>query len=248
MSPLKDKIAIVTGASRGIGKAIALRLAHDGANLVVTATSLVNLQEVANEIEKLERKTLPVAVNVSEYDEVEDLIKTTLTTFGKIDILVNNAGITRDNLLIRMKQEEWEKTIAVNLSGTFNCIRAATKTFMKQRQGKIINITSVVGIIGNPGQANYCASKAGIIGLTRSVAKELASRNIQINAVAPGFIDTDMTHNLDEEVLRKMIDTIPLGRVGKPEDVAAVVSFLASENADYITGQVVNVDGGMVMQ
>lgn len=248
MSPLKDKIAVVTGASRGIGKAIALRLVHDGANVVVTATSLENIQEVANEIEKLERKTLPLAVNVSEYNEVENLIKTTLENFGKIDILVNNAGITRDNLLVRMKQEEWEKTITVNLTGTFNCIRAATKTFMKQRQGKIINITSVVGIIGNAGQVNYCASKAGIIGLTRSVAKELAPRNIQINAVAPGFIDTDMTHNLDEEVRKKMIDAIPLGRVGKPEDVAAVVSFLASENADYITGQVINVDGGMVMQ
>lgn len=248
MSPLKDKIAVVTGASRGIGKAIALRLVHDGANVVVTATSLKNIQEVANEIEKLERKTLPLAVNVSEYNEVENLIKTTLENFGKIDILVNNAGITRDNLLVRMKQEEWDKTITVNLKGTFNCIRAATKTFMKQRQGKIINITSVVGIIGNAGQVNYCASKAGIIGLTRSVAKELAPRNIQINAVAPGFIDTDMTHNLDEEVRKKMIDAIPLGRAGKPEDVAAVVSFLASENADYITGQVINVDGGMVMQ
>ncbi|MFQ6115420.1 MAG: 3-oxoacyl-[acyl-carrier-protein] reductase, partial [bacterium] len=214
---------------------------------VVTDISLESLKITANDIEKLGRKSLYLAVNVSEYDEVENLIKTTLESFGKIDILVNNAGITRDNLLARMSQEEWEQTIAVNLKGTFNCIRAATKSFMKQRQGKIINIASVVGIVGNAGQANYCASKAGVIGLTKSVAKELAARNIQVNAVAPGFINTAMTQNLDEEVRKKMIDTIPLRRIGNPEDVAAVVSFLASENADYITGQVINVDGGMVM-
>lgn len=247
MSSLNDKVAIVTGSARGIGKAIALRLAQDGANVVVTDISLESLKITANDIEKLGRKSLYLAVNVSEYDEVENLIKTTLESFGKIDILVNNAGITRDNLLARMSQEEWEQTIAVNLKGTFNCIRAATKSFMKQRQGKIINIASVVGIVGNAGQANYCASKAGVIGLTKSVAKELAARNIQVNAVAPGFINTAMTQNLDEEVRKKMIDTIPLRRIGNPEDVAAVVSFLASENADYITGQVINVDGGMVM-
>ncbi|MFQ5824402.1 MAG: 3-oxoacyl-[acyl-carrier-protein] reductase [bacterium] len=247
MNSLKDKAAIVTGAARGIGKAIALRLAQDGANVVVTDISIETLKNVANEIEKLGRKSLHLIVNVSEYNEVEYLIKTTLENFGKIDILVNNAGITRDNLIARMSQEEWEQTIAVNLKGTFNCIRAAAKSFMKQRHGKIINIASVVGIIGNAGQANYCASKAGVIGLTKSVAKELAARNIQVNAVAPGFINTVMTQNLDQEVREKMIATIPLRRIGNPEDVAAVVSFLASENADYITGQVINVDGGMVM-
>lgn len=247
MTLLKEKVAVVTGASRGIGRAIAIRLARDGANMVVTATTLENVKNIAGEIEKLGRKSVPLAINVSQYNEAEQLIKTTLEHFGKIDILVNNAGITRDNLLVRMSQEEWDQTIAINLKGTFNCIRAATKTFMKQREGKIINITSVVGIIGNAGQANYCASKAGIIGLTKSVAKELAARNIQVNAVAPGFIDTDMTQKLGEEVRTRLLDEIPLGRIGKPEEVASVVSFLASENADYITGQVIHVDGGMVM-
>jgi 3-oxoacyl-[acyl-carrier protein] reductase len=248
MSALTNKVAIVTGASRGIGKAIALRLAQDGASVVVTATRLESANNTAGEIEKLGRKSVPLAIDVSQYSEAEHLIKTTLEHFAKIDILVNNAGVTQDNLLVRMSQDEWDKAIAVNLKGTFNCIRAATKTLMKQRQGKIINITSVVGIIGNAGQANYCASKAGIIGLTKSVARELALRNIQVNAVAPGFIETDMTHNLGEEVRKDLVHAIPLGRIGQPEDVAAVVAFLASANADYITGQVINVDGGMVMQ
>ena len=247
MSGLQDKVAIVTGASRGIGRAIALRLAGDGANLVVTATSLERAESVATEIEALGRKALPLACDVAEFEQVESLIKGTTETFSRIDILVNNAGITKDNLLIRMNQEQWDDVIAVNLKGTFNCIRAATKTLMKQRAGKIVNITSVVGIMGNAGQANYCASKAGVIGLTKSVARELAARNIQVNAVAPGFITTDMTAALPEEVKENLSEAIPLGRMGSPEEVAACVAYLASEDADYITGQVINVDGGMVM-
>ncbi|MCZ6819953.1 MAG: 3-oxoacyl-[acyl-carrier-protein] reductase [Calditrichaeota bacterium] len=247
MSRLQDKVAIVTGASRGIGRAIALRLAGDGANLVVTATSLERAESVATEIEALGRKALPLACDVAEFEQVESLIKGTTETFSRIDILVNNAGITKDNLLIRMNQEQWDDVIAVNLKGTFNCIRAATKTLMKQRAGKIVNITSVVGIMGNAGQANYCASKAGVIGLTKSVARELAARNIQVNAVAPGFITTDMTTALPEEVKENLSEAIPLGRMGSPKEVAACVAYLASEDADYITGQVINVDGGMVM-
>lgn len=247
MSKLIDKVAIVTGASRGIGKAIALKLAKEGADVVVTATTFDSANRVAGEIEQLGRKAMAMAVDVSQFDQVEKLAKTTLSNFFKVDILVNNAGITRDNLLIRMSQEQWDETVSVNLKGTFNCIRALTKTFMKQKQGKIINITSVVGIIGNAGQANYSASKAGIIGLTKSAAKELASRNIQVNAVAPGYIATDMTENLTDDVKAGLAEAIPLGRIGNPDDVAFAVSFLASDDADYITGQVINVDGGMVM-
>ena len=244
---LQDKIAIVTGASRGIGRAIALKLAKEGSDLVVTATTFESANKVAGEIEQLGRKALAFALNVAEIRECEGLVKTTLEKFSRIDILINNAGVTSDNLLIRMKQEEWDKVIDVNLKGTFNCIRASTKTLMKQRAGKIVNITSVVGIIGNAGQANYCASKAGVIGLTKSVARELASRNIQVNAVAPGYIETDMTKDLPDDVMQTLIDTIPLRRMGTTEDVASLVSFLASENADYITGQIITVDGGMVM-
>ncbi|MFQ5708084.1 MAG: 3-oxoacyl-[acyl-carrier-protein] reductase [bacterium] len=247
MTALLDKTAVVTGASRGIGKAIALRLASEGANVVVTATSVEHLKAIAGEIERLHRQALPLAVNVARYEDAENLVKTAVEKFGQIHILVNNAGITRDNLLVRMREEEWDATMAVNLKGTYHCIRAAAKTFMKQRQGKIINITSVVGIMGNAGQVNYSASKAGIIGLTKSVAKELAARNIQVNAVAPGFIDTDMTRDLSESARDNLKSVIPLGRIGNPEDVAAVVAFLASEDANYVTGQVINVDGGMVM-
>lgn len=247
MAKLTDKVAVVTGASRGIGRAIALRLATEGADVVVTATTLENAGKVAGEIEGLGRRALPFAVNISLFDEADALIKAALETFGKVDILVNNAGITRDNLLIRMSQEQWDEVIATNLKGTFNCIRAATKTLMKQRQGKIINITSVVGVMGNAGQANYCASKAGVIGLTKSVARELAARNIQVNAVAPGFIATDMTENLPDEVKEGLSTSIPLGRVGQVDDVASAVSFLASSDTDYITGQVLHVDGGLAM-
>jgi 3-oxoacyl-[acyl-carrier protein] reductase len=244
---LQGKVAIVTGASRGIGRAIALGLAKEGADVVVTATTFESADKVAGEIEQLGRKALAFALNVTEIRECEALVKTALEKFSKIDILVNNAGITSDNLLVRMKEEEWDKVLDVNLKGVFNCIRASTKTLMKQRAGKIVNITSVVGIIGNAGQANYCASKAGVIGLTKSAAKELASRNIQVNAVAPGYIETDMTKDLQGDVRQTLVNAIPLGRIGAPEDVAALVSFLASKNADYITGQIITVDGGMVM-
>lgn len=244
---LQGKVAIVTGASRGIGRAIALGLAKEGADVVVTATTFESADKVAGEIEQLGRKALAFALNVTEIRECEALVKTALEKFSKIDILVNNAGITSDNLLVRMKEEEWDKVLDVNLKGVFNCIRASTKTLMKQRAGKIVNVTSVVGIIGNAGQANYCASKAGVIGLTKSVAKELASRNIQVNAVAPGYIETDMTKHLQGDVRQTLVNAIPLGRIGTPEDVAALVSFLASKNADYITGQIITVDGGMVM-
>ncbi|MFQ5649119.1 MAG: 3-oxoacyl-[acyl-carrier-protein] reductase [bacterium] len=247
MSTLNNKVAVVTGASRGIGKAIALRLAREGAHVVVTATTVENAQHVAVEIEKSGGQSLALAANVAEFEQAEALTKATLEHFSKIDILVNNAGITRDNLLIRMSQEQWDEVLAVNLKGTYNCIRAATKTFMKQRQGKIINITSIVGVMGNAGQANYCASKAGVIGLTKSVARELAARNVQVNAIAPGFIATDMTDSLPAEVKDNLATAIPLGRIGAPEEVASAVAFLASDESNYITGQVLNVDGGMVM-
>lgn len=244
---LQDKVAVVTGGSRGIGRATALRLSQEGADVLIAATTTDGASRVANEIERLGRKALGLAVNVANLEDCENLIKTALDKFSKIDILINNAGITRDNLLVRMKPEEWDRVLDVNLKGTYNCIRAATKTFMKQRAGKIINITSVVGMMGNAGQANYCASKAGIIGLTKSVARELATRNVQVNAVAPGYIETDMTKDLSDDVRQAMVAAIPLGRIGNPEDVAALVAFLASENSDYITGQIITVDGGMVM-
>ncbi len=247
MAILSDKVAVVTGASRGIGKAIALRLANDGADVVVTATRVEHARSVATDVEKAGRQALPLAANVAEFGDAEAIVKATLDKFGKFDILVNNAGITRDNLLVRMNQEQWDEVLDVNLKGVFNCIRAATKTLMKQRQGKIINITSVVGVTGNAGQANYCASKAGVIGLTKSVARELAPRNIQVNAIAPGFISTDMTDNLPDDVKSGLGGSIPLGRIGEPEEVAAAVAFFASDDSRYITGQVLHVDGGMVM-
>lgn len=247
MQRLKGKVAIVTGASRGIGRAIALRLASEGADVIVTATSLESAERTASEVEKMGRQALPLAINVATYEEVESLIKEALAKFERIDVLVNNAGITQDNLLVRMTEEQWDDVLKVNLKGTYNCIRAATRTLMKKRSGRIINITSVVGVMGNAGQANYAASKAGIIGLTKSVARELASRNIQVNAVAPGFIQTDMTDALPDDVKANLGTTIPLGKVGDAEDVAAAVAFLASDDAKYITGQVLRVDGGMAM-
>ncbi|MFQ5677775.1 MAG: 3-oxoacyl-[acyl-carrier-protein] reductase [bacterium] len=244
---LQNKIAVVTGGSRGIGKGIALRLASEGATVVVTATTEAGANRTVGEIEQTGGKSFGLATNVADFEDCENLVKTVVEKFSGIDILVNNAGVTQDNLLVRMKQEEWDRVLDVNLKGAFNCIRAATKTMMKQRHGKIVNVTSVVGITGNAGQVNYAASKAGLIGLTKSVAKELAPRNIQVNAVAPGYIETDMTKDLSDEVKQSLISTIPLGRIGATDDVAAVVAFLASADSDYITGQVITVDGGMVM-
>jgi 3-oxoacyl-[acyl-carrier protein] reductase len=247
MSDLQNKVAIVTGSTRGIGKAIALELAKAGADVVVTGTKADLANQVSEEIKILGRKSIAVVGNVSIIQDAQNLISKTIETFGKIDILVNNAGVTRDNLLVRMSEEEWDTVINVNLKGAFNCIRAITKQMMKQRYGKIINITSVVGITGNAGQANYSASKAGLIGLTKSIAKELSSRNINVNAVAPGYIDTEMTSNLPEQAKESILKSIPLGRIAKPEEVAKVIKFLVSDDANYITGQVICVDGGMVM-
>jgi len=247
MEKLQNKVAIVTGGSRGIGRAIALRLAAEGAKVVVTATTKAGADKTADEICQSGGQAVGFEANVVDVKQVESLMKGTVDQFGALHILVNNAGFTRDNLVMRMSDEDWNAVITTNLTGTFNCIRAASKIMMKQRSGKIINITSVVALMGNKGQANYCAAKAGVIGLTKSVARELASRNIQINAVAPGFILTDLTAGLPEAAKTAMLQSIPLERVGTPEDVASVVAFLASSDSDYITGQVFNVDGGMVM-
>ncbi len=238
---------MVTGSARGIGKTIALTLAEAGANLVISDLNVEAGKETVEEIKTMGRKAIWVESNVSQTDQATKLIETAQEEFGKIDILVNNAGITRDNLLMRMSEDEWDSVISVNLKGTFNCIRAATKFFMKQRFGRIINIASVVGQMGNAGQANYASSKAGVIGLTKSVAKELATRNILVNAVAPGFIQTAMTEKLPEKARESLLKLIPLAKLGQPEDVARVVLFLSSDQSSYITGQVINVDGGMVM-
>ncbi|CAJ1002173.1 MULTISPECIES: 3-oxoacyl-[acyl-carrier-protein] reductase [Bacillales] len=245
---LAGKTALVTGASRGIGRAIALRLAEAGANVVVNyAGSEAAAAETVAKVKELGREAIMIRANVANAEEVNEMFKEALERFGTIDILVNNAGITRDNLLMRMKEEEWDEVISTNLKGVFNCLKAATRPMMKQRSGKIINITSVVGVLGNPGQANYVAAKAGVIGLTKTAARELASRGITVNAVAPGFIDTDMTANLPEDVKASMLGQIPLGRLGQADDIAGVVLFLASDAANYMTGQTLHVDGGMYM-
>jgi 3-oxoacyl-[acyl-carrier protein] reductase len=247
MSLLQNQVAIVTGASRGIGRAIALELAAQGATVVVNyANSSTAADEVVAEINAAGGQAIALQANVSQADEVDALINTTLDKFKRIDILVNNAGITRDTLLLRMKLEDWQAVIDTNLTGVFLCTKAISKIMLKQRSGRIINIASVAGQMGNPGQANYSAAKAGVIGFTKTVAKELASRGITVNAVAPGFITTDMTSNLSntEEILK----FIPLNRYGQAEEVAGIVRFLAADPAaSYITGQVFNVDGGMVM-
>jgi 3-oxoacyl-[acyl-carrier protein] reductase len=247
LQSLQGKVAIVTGASRGIGRAIALELSKYGASVVVNyASSSTAADEVVAEITAAGGNAIALQADVSQADQVDALISTTTEKFGRVDILVNNAGITRDTLLLRMKPEEWQAVIDLNLTGVFLCTRAVSKLMLKQRSGRIINITSVAGQMGNPGQANYSAAKAGVIGFTKTVAKELATRGISVNAVAPGFIATDMTSNLSntEEILK----FIPLGRYGQPEEVAGMVRFLAADPAAaYITGQVFNVDGGMVM-
>ncbi len=247
MKRLENKIAVITGASRGIGKAIALHMAAEGARLVLTARNLAGVETVAEEIRQQGGEALAFAADVTVAAETEAMIKKTVEKFGALHILVNNAGMTRDNLIMRMSDDEWQSVLATNLTGTYHCIRAASKIMLKQREGKIINMTSVVAEMGNKGQANYCAAKAGVIGLTKSVARELASRNVQCNAIAPGFIDTDMTAGLTENAKEVLLQSIPLGRIGKPDDVAHLAVFLASYEADYITGQVFNVDGGLVM-
>jgi 3-oxoacyl-[acyl-carrier protein] reductase len=244
---LVGKAAVVTGAAQGIGRAIALALAKEGADIVVSDINLEKAKETARELETLGRKTLAIQTNVAQGEDVENLAKTAIDTFGKVDILVNNAGIARDNLLMRMKDEEWEQVIEVNLKGTFYCTRAFLRPMLKQKGGRIVNITSIVGVMGNAGQANYSASKAGVIGFTKTMAREVASRNITVNAVAPGFIDTDMTRALSEEVRKNLQNQIPLGRLGTPEDIAEAVSFLVSDAASYITGQILHVNGGMLM-
>ncbi|CEO30973.1 3-oxoacyl-[acyl-carrier-protein] reductase [Paraclostridium sordellii] len=249
MIDLNGKVALITGGSRGIGKAIAIKLASYKANIVINYTSnKEHALKVKEEIESYGVKSIVIKCDVSKSDEVNNMIEEVVKEFGQIDILVNNAGITRDGLLMRMKEEDFDSVIDINLKGVFNCTKSATKYMMKKRYGKIINISSVVGLIGNAGQANYCASKAGVIGLTKSSARELASRNINVNAIAPGFIDTDMTSILNENLKETMLKNIPQNRFGSPEDVANLVLFLASDMSSYITGQIINVDGGMVMQ
>ncbi|MBW6409849.1 3-oxoacyl-[acyl-carrier-protein] reductase [Clostridium weizhouense] len=245
---LKGKCAIITGAARGIGKAIALKLASLGANIVLNYRSSEDEAKiVAAEIEKMGVEVLTVKGDISNLNEVENLINTAKERFGIIDIIVNNAGITKDTLILRMKEEDFDSIIDVNLKGVFNCLKSVTPVMVKQKHGKIINISSVVGVVGNAGQVNYAASKAGVIGMTKSLAKELGGRGINVNAVAPGFIETDMTSTLGDKVKEEAKKNIPLKKFGTTEDVAGVVAFLASEDSKYITGQVINVDGGMVM-
>ncbi|MDP4087933.1 MAG: 3-oxoacyl-[acyl-carrier-protein] reductase [Bacillota bacterium] len=245
---LKGKCAVVTGAGKGIGRAIALKLAEQGANIVINyRSSEKEAEEVVQAIEEAGGAAFAVKADVSKFDEAEKLIKGAQEKFGRVDILVNNAGITKDTLLLRMKEEDFDSVISVNLKGCFNCVKHVSPIMLKQKSGRIINISSVIGLVGNAGQANYAASKAGIIGLTKSVAKELGSRGITVNAVAPGFIETDMTDVLSDKIKESMQDSIPLKRLGKTSDVAEAVAFLASEGASYITGQVINVDGGMVV-
>ncbi|MFD0943293.1 3-oxoacyl-[acyl-carrier-protein] reductase [Savagea faecisuis] len=248
MMRFEEKVAVVTGASRGIGAEIAKTLAKEGAKVVVNYSgSEAKAQEVVAEIEALGSEAIAVRADVSNSEDVKAMMDETIAKFGKIDFLVNNAGITRDNLLMRMKEDEWDDVMNINLKGVFVCTKAVTRQMMRQRSGKIVNVASIVGVAGNPGQANYVAAKAGVIGLTKTTAQELASRNILVNAVAPGFITTDMTDALPEEVKEGMLQMIPLKRLGEPEHVAKTVAFLLSDDANYITGQTIHIDGGMVM-
>lgn len=243
---LEGKIAFITGARRGIGRAIALKFAEQGADCILVARTAPD--ELAEEIRALGRRALPLALDVSDAEGVDAAFKVAIKEMGGLDILVNNAGVTHDNLLIRMKLEQWRQVIDVNLSGAFYCIKAATRPMLKNEGGRIINISSVIGQMGNAGQANYAASKAGLLGLTKSVAKELGSRGITVNAIAPGFIVTDMTAELSEEAKGALMGQIPLGTLGEANDVAELALFLASGRARYITGQTFNVDGGLVME
>jgi 3-oxoacyl-[acyl-carrier protein] reductase len=247
VSRLDGKVALVTGASRGIGRAIALRLAAEGAHVLAAARDAARAAEVVAEIAQSGGRGFALALDVADRASVEAAFTALLAAHGRLDILVNNAGVTRDNLLLRMKAEDWDQVLATNLTGAFHCTQAALKPMIKQRGGRIVNITSVVGLAGNAGQANYAASKAGLIGFTKSVAREVASRNITANAVAPGFIETDMTAAMTDKAREAVVSAIPLGRVGRSEDIAAAVAFLVSDEAAYITGQVLAVDGGFHM-
>lgn len=242
---LQGKVAVVTGGSRGIGRAVASALAREGAAVTLCARNPDPLKKVAAELEASGGQVLAVKADVAQAVEVDHLMEACVERFGSLSILVNNAGITRDNLLIRMRDDEWEEVLSGNLKGVFHCTRAALRPMLKQRGGRIINLASVIGVMGNPGQANYAAAKAGIIGLTKATAKEVASRGITVNAVAPGFIETDMTHALDPELQERIRAQIPLGRFGTPEEVADLVVFLASDRAAYITGQVIHINGGL---
>jgi 3-oxoacyl-[acyl-carrier protein] reductase len=245
---LVDMVALVTGASRGIGRSAVLKLAGAGAKVIINYQGNEEAaQETLRLVNEIGGSGKLIKADVTNSEQVDALIKNTMDSYGRIDILVNNAGITRDGLLMRMKDEDWEKVINTNLTGVFNCTRAVVRPMMKQRSGKIINISSVVGINGNTGQVNYSAAKAGIIGLTKSTAKELASRGIMVNAIAPGFIRTDMTDKLTEDAKTEIASRIPLGRLGNPDDIANLITFLAGPYSDYITGQVIAVDGGMSM-
>lgn len=245
---LKGKIALVTGSSRGIGRAIALQLARKGAHVAVNyAGNEKKAEEVVLELKNIGVEAIKIRANVADEKDVKAMIKEVVKQFGRLDILVNNAGITKDNLLLRMKADEFDSVIETNLKGAFLCTKTVARQMMKQRYGRIINIASIVGVSGNPGQANYVAAKAGLIGLTKSTAKELATRNILVNAIAPGFITTDMTDVLSDEQKDAILSQIPLEKLGEPEDVANVVCFLASDDAKYMTGQTIHVDGGMVM-
>ncbi|MED1864269.1 3-oxoacyl-[acyl-carrier-protein] reductase [Fictibacillus nanhaiensis] len=245
---LNDKSVLVTGASRGIGRAIALYFARNGAKVAVNYSgSEERANEVVNEIKENGGTAFAIKADISSSDDVTNMVKTVVEEFGSLDVLVNNAGITRDNLLMRMKEEDWDAVINTNLKGVFLTTKAVTRQMMKQRKGRIINIASIVGVSGNAGQANYVAAKAGVIGLTKTAAKELSSRGITVNAIAPGFIETDMTGKLEEGIKSDMLRNIPLARFGQPDDIASAAAFLASDASSYITGQTLHVDGGMVM-
>jgi len=245
--PLTGKISLVTGGAQGIGQAIATTLAQEGSDVVVADLDANRCEETVARVQQLGRKAMAVSVNVGDWDQVKGMIDRVLKDWERIDILVNNAGITRDGLLLRMKEEDWQSVLQVNLTGTFFCVKAVLPTMSRQRSGRIVNIASIVGAIGNIGQANYAASKAAVIGLTKTVAREYASRNITVNAVAPGFIDTAMTQDLSAETKEALLNQIPLKRLGQPSDIADAVSFLCSEKAGYITGHVLHVNGGMHM-
>lgn len=244
---LKDKVAIITGAAQGIGRAIALEFARNRASIVAADILEEKVQELAKEIEANGGKALAMKLNVTELKDCEKTVTETINQYSRIDILVNNAGITHDQLLIRMSEEDWDKVLAVNLKGMFNCCKAACRQMFKQHRGCVINISSIVGITGNVGQANYAASKAGVIGLTKSLAKEFAARNIAVNAIAPGFIKTGMTEALPDKIKEQMLGLIPVGRFGEPEEVARLALFLASDLCSYITGEVIRIDGGLAM-